>query len=444
MLLYCCSKKHMHMVTFKAEIQKHQKRSDGTWNVKIRITHNRQMKRLPTQIYVASQDITRSFKIKNQSVIDQANDMINKWRKICNTLDLQYIDMPLDAIIEYIKKHSSDEKKDIDFISFAQTWIDNKLKEGKESTIKNYRTTINAVISCIGRGELSVSEITSKFLTKFAEYLKQQKKLKDEKCIKKGKRVTSDRMSSQYMGCLRHLYNEIKREYNDEENGIILIPWSPFSKFKVPKQEPARKRALNKEVINKIIALDYKVRANARKNVLMNCRYNLARDVFILSFGLIGMNTTDLYSCTDVEYGFLSYCRNKTKNRRPDNALIKVKIQPHIQELIDKYRDITGKRFFNFHHMYCDEHNFNKAVNMGLKEIGKELGVEDLEFYAARHSWATIAANDLKINKYVIHEALNHVDPEMKVTDTYIKKDFSAINEANKTVLDYIYKEAEE
>lgn len=28
------------MATFKAEVYKYQKRSDGTWNVKIRVTHN--------------------------------------------------------------------------------------------------------------------------------------------------------------------------------------------------------------------------------------------------------------------------------------------------------------------------------------------------------------------------------------------------------------------
>jgi hypothetical protein len=36
------------MATFKAEVQKHQKRKDKTWNVKIRITHNRVVRRLPT------------------------------------------------------------------------------------------------------------------------------------------------------------------------------------------------------------------------------------------------------------------------------------------------------------------------------------------------------------------------------------------------------------
>ena len=41
------------MATFKAEVYKHQKRSDGTWNVKIRVTHNRQKKYLSTPIYVS-------------------------------------------------------------------------------------------------------------------------------------------------------------------------------------------------------------------------------------------------------------------------------------------------------------------------------------------------------------------------------------------------------
>lgn len=62
-------------------------------------------------------------------------------------------------------------------------------------------------------------------------------------------------------------------------------------------------------------------------------------------------------------------------------------------------------------------------------------------FYISRHSWATIARNDLSIDKETINEALNHADKHMAITDLYIKKDFSAINEANKKVLDYIFTE---
>lgn len=37
-----------------------------------------------------------------------------------------------------------------------------------------------------------------------------------------------------------------------------------------------------------------------------------------------------------------------------------------------------------------------------------------------------------------INEALNHVDSTMAVTDTYIRKSFDNLNEANRLVVDYI------
>ena len=78
-----------------------------------------------------------------------------------------------------------------------------------------------------------------------------------------------------------------------------------------------------------------------------------------------------------------------------------------------------------------------KIINEGLKEIGKEIGVEGLTFYAARHSWATIARSSaVGIDKATVHEALNHVDKEMRITDIYIDKDWTVIWDANKKVLD--------
>ena len=66
-----------------------------------------------------------------------------------------------------------------------------------------------------------------------------------------------------------------------------------------------------------------------------------------------------------------------------------------------------------------------------MKEIGDVLGIEDLEFYSARHSWATIAINKVGIDKYTVHSALNHLDESMKVTDIIIERDFSSENSAN-------------
>ena len=91
---------------------------------------------------------------------------------------------------------------------------------------------------------------------------------------------------------------------------------------------------------------------------------------------------------------------------------------------MEKYKDYTGKKAFRFYQMYNTAKNLNRAINVGLKEIDKLLKVDNLEFYAARHSWATIALNKVGIDKYTVHSALNHVDEAMKVTDIYIERDF--------------------
>lgn len=73
-----------------------------------------------------------------------------------------------------------------------------------------------------------------------------------------------------------------------------------------------------------------------------------------------------------------------------------------------------------------------------MKKIGDDLGIDDLEFYAARHTWATIASNEAGVDKYTVHTALNHVDENMRVTDIYIAKSWDSIDAANRKVLDYV------
>jgi len=426
------------MATFKAEIYKHQKKANGTWNVKIRITHNREKKYLSTSIYATKDDLTRTFKLKSQDIIEETEAIISSYRDACNKLGTRANSMTVEDIVDYVTGISDEKQREIDFISFSNTYIESIKSTG---TARNYKSAINSLTKFAKRDRLNISEITAKFLSNYADFINLEKSKRNIEAIKNDERITSNRALTLYMGCIRHLYNEAKRVYNDEDGGKILIPWSPFSKYKVPRDEATRKRAIEAEAIKKIYELPYKMRKNARTKSEQNCRYNLAKDMFLLSFGLIGMNSADLYTCSNLSNGTIIYNREKTKSRRADEAEIHVDITPAISALVEKYRDRTGKRVFNFYQMYRDTNTFNQAINKGLKEIGKELGIEDLEFYAARHSWATIAINDVKIDKYTVHAALNHVDESMKVTDIYIKKDFTAINEANRKVLDLVFGE---
>jgi integrase len=75
---------------------------------------------------------------------------------------------------------------------------------------------------------------------------------------------------------------------------------------------------------------------------------------------------------------------------------------------------------------------------MNEAEVVKVMRLQNFSFYSARHSWATIAHNDLRIDKWTVHEGLNHVDNATKITDVYIKRDFTRINEANFKVIEYV------
>ena len=418
------------MITIKAEVLKNKQRSDGTYNVKIRITYKREVKRLSTSIYVRQEDLTKSFKLKNPIFTKEADKLVRAYQETCASLSLESSNYSLDDIVTLLQ--SKDKKKDIDFIQYSRSWLEATQLKGKA----NYQTSLNAFIAYIGKEKLNTNQISKGLLEGFIRHLQEKRERQVALMIKKGKRIPSNRMVSLYLGCIRHLFNEAKKTYNDYDRNIIPIPNSPFENLVIPKQEATRKRAISAEDIKKIWKLPYSYYGNGKEK---KCPYNLAKDCFIMSFCLMGMNSSDLYNCTTIEEGYIIYNRTKTKDRRMDKALMKVEIPIILEALINKYKDNTGNRVFKFYKMFSTQGNFNKAINLGLKEIGKKLGIEDLEYYAARHSWATLAVNKVGIDKYTVHAALNHLDEAMKVTDIYIERDFMIENEANRKVLYYVF-----
>lgn len=328
--------------------------------------------------------------------------------------------------------HEHEKNQVIDFIKFSREWIASTTIKGAP----NYTTAINALVRFIGKEELDINLITLDFLEDFKSFLNKEREIRTKRLMQQGKRVPSNRSLSLYLISIKKLFNEAKKRYNKKDKNLILIPNSPFIELEISKQEATRKRAISADIIKKVWKLPYK---DMKKGYKATCRYNLAKDCFILSFCLMGMNSADLYNATEMKDNTIIYNRTKTKDRRLDKAQMKVDIPKLAQPLIEKYKDETGKRLFNFYQYYVDEKGFNKAINYGLKEIGTLLEIDDLEYYAARHSWATIALNKVGIDKYTVHAALNHVDETMRVTDIYIERDFANENRANAKVVKYVF-----
>ncbi len=420
------------MLTIKAEIKKSELKVDGTYNVKIRFTLDRKVKRLSTNLFITSKDLTKSLKFKEDTSIKRAIDrLVLYYREQCFKLQLDQNHYSLDEIIEFLNGEQ-EKQQTIDFIKFSREWIASTTIKGAP----NYTTAINALVRFIGKEELDINLITLDFLESFKAFLNKEREIRTKRLMQQGKRVPSNRSLSLYLISIKKLFNEAKKRYNKKDKNLILIPNSPFIELEIPKQQATRKRAISADIIKKVWKLPYK---DMKKGYKATCRYNLAKDCFILSFCLMGMNSADLYNATEMKDNTIIYNRTKTKDRRLDKAQMKVDIPKLAQPLIEKYKDETGKRLFNFYQYYVDEKGFNKAINYGLKEIGTLLEIDDLEYYAARHSWATIALNKVGIDKYTVHAALNHVDETMRVTDIYIERDFANENRANAKVVKYVF-----
>ena len=420
------------MLTINAEVVKNQRKTNDCFTVRLRFTLDRKMKRVATSLFATSKDLTKELKIKQTSPLKREVDsLIRGYQEKCAKLQIELNHYTLDDVMDYLNGER-EKQQTIDFIKFSREWIASTSIKGAP----NYTTAVNALVRFVGKEELDINLVTQDFLEGFKSFLNTEREARTKKLMQQGKRVPSNRTLSLYLVSIKKLFNEAKKKYNRKEKNLILIPHSPFDDFSIPRQEATRKRAIPSDIIKKVWKLPYK---DMKKGYKSTCRYNLAKDCFILSFCLMGMNSADLYFATDLKNGTISYNRTKTKARRLDEAKMQVDIPKLVMPIVDKYRDKSGKRIFDFYRYYADEKSFNKAINYGLKEIGSLLGIDDLEYYAARHSWATIALNKVGIDKYTIHAALNHVDDAMKVTDIYIERDFVNENKANAKVVKYVF-----
>ena len=385
------------MATITYELGK--PRQDRTRKVSIVISHRGLRRRIPTSIVVTESDLYRSGRIKSANIKKAINDRLNTIRGRLYDMEAAGNDYDLDAAL--VCCHLSGKCETLDFIGYASQWIAKSRNKGKG----NYAAMLNSLRRFHRKDTLPFSHIDYRFLTKYKEFLDGH-----------------PRAQSLYLGCIRHLFNEAIKEYNTSSHKAIAD--NPFTVFTVPKDIPhTRDRVISEENLARVFSFSGTGRAG------------LARDCYILSFCLMGMNSIDLYECSSYKDGILSYDRAKTRDRRADNAHIEIEVPEIIKPLFRKYRGVT--RVFNFSRRYSDPKNFNKNVNKGLHSIADTLGIPHFDFYSARHTWASIARNRLGIDKYTIHEALNHVS-DLDITDLYIQKDYTNINRANAKVMEYL------
>jgi integrase len=406
------------MATFMAVVLKgdiHLKQ-DKTTNIKIRIIHNQKVDYISTDLYVNPNNFEKGFASgKNSSFLNsRIRDEIN----ICNERYLKIGSIVNKLTIKELKQRLMGEggNVDIDFHDFAEKYVEELKKQNRIGTARG----LNGVISNLKkfRSSLKFTDIDLQFLNEFVSYLKSN-----------GVKNAVDN----YMRGFRGIFNAGREKYNDEDRGILRIPHYPFRKFKFEKI--------------KLKTHEYRLTVDQLKLFInyqgTRDREQMAKDMFLLMFYLIGINTADLFNIGKPDKaGRVNYTRAKTGRE------YSIKLEPEAKEIIARYK---GKdRLINLSEWYGNHLDWLKYINIELKNIGKAILKKlqendpeadyplEMSTNWARHTWATIARNDCRINKDDVALCLGHEDSDNKVTDIYINYDYSIIDESNRKVLDML------
>lgn len=423
------------MATFKICAFEHQQREDGTFPISIRVTWKRKSAYIKTEYRVSKKQLTKEYDLKDAFLLRELNNRIVAFEDMkVQKLGLKIEHYTAKELADYFSNKIKSQGEDVDFIDFGRKHIEALRANEEDSYAVSFTSTINALVDHFKSEKVSINQITSKSLAEFESFLKTTRTMKRINQFGREYTITREPLkdTTVYLRNIRTLFNLAMAKYNDEDKDEIIIKHYPFKKFKIKKDHEPKKRNLTIAQIREIFDLP---------DEGLTDRAIIARDVFIISFMLLGTNTVDLYEMpsSSIKNGRITYNREKTADRRSDDAEISIRIEPEGQQLIDKYRSKTKDKAFVFAERYANATAFNGNINKGLKVVAEKLGLGiPLSTYYARHSWATIARNDCRISKDDVHLALNHVDENTKITDVYIARDWSIIDDANRKVIDLL------
>lgn len=387
------------MATANLILDKRRKLKNNTYAIRIRIIHKKQNVIISTGINIPMElwefgkggwEINRQYPNAKYLNFELSSTLLN----IRQTLtDLEKSGklggMTVLQIKDHILNKTIKQGEQVTFISYFKDFI--KTRNARR-TQELYQNTLNKVIEW-SNDYVSFEDISVSWLNEFHNHLKE-----------KGNKLNTIAIDE------RNIRAVIKSAIDEEVTEIK----DPFRKYKIKHQEQSDTMPLT---VNQLKAIrDYETDSEALK---------YARDVFMASFYLIGINISDLYDLKRDERA--RYYRHKT------GAFVDIELQPETKELCKKYSD--NERMFSFYKRYTASQSFTSMINLNLKTIGKSIGVPDLIMYHARHSWATLAAR-LDIEEKTIAKALSH--SYRNTTSRYARFDFRKVDEANRKVLDLL------
>lgn len=398
-------------------ILKAKQRANGTNKIRIAVSHNSTTRYIPTRFSVDGERNLRNGVVVNMPnaayINQQLRTELNKIYTIFDSLEDRdaYTCSQLIKVIRH--KMTKGTIRTVEEINFEMLRI--KEHSWSEGTLRLHRDGIKRFIEYAGKNFI-LSMLDSPMLYGYKNHLK-------------GLGMSETTIGIR-IGVIRRLV------YFATTHGYAKYDIPPFFDYK-EKIPVARDLALTLDQLREV-----------RDAEITGKWEQCARDIFMLSFYLCGMNLADILE-QDLSKPYVMFIRVKTRSRRNPNEQTEFSIQPEARAIIDKYICEDGRlRFYGRETKKSIQH----ITDDYIRRIRKELGIEKMVYYSARKTFAQLA-NELMIKDTVIEycigdapsnprRALNfYIKINKRIADKAIRKVFDAV--ASDKPLEQLMEEAD-
>lgn len=339
------------MTTLKLAVVPAKVLKSGKHKIRIAIGHKQETRYLVTRFVIDSPSQFRDGQIVDTPYASHINmklrNLLNTYQEALDKINTN--SYTCSQIAEYLSNY---REGTCPFTDIANEYIGGMIKEGRKSTAQLYQKTTDYFLDSVGHDSM-LEGITPRTIKDFDLYLKQ--------------RNFSPATRGTHMAHLKAIINyAIKyRKVSYEAH--------PFEFYEKPD---CSVRELDISVNEVRLIRDAEV---TEKSLCM------ARDLFMLSYYLGGINLIDLMQINFKGKDTIEYIREKSKNTKKGDKKISFTIPGEAKPIIKKWMGKNGKLNFGYKLSYD---NFRKYVTKEIIRLADRIGIEKhVVYYSARKSF---------------------------------------------------------
>lgn len=389
----------MLQATTAIVLDKRRLRQDGTYPVKLRITHDRKQRYYSTKVSLTESDFDRVMGLRPRKEFKEVRIRLQAVEQKAVEAIQKIADFSFDIFESNFRSKSATTRNVFDAFDEQVSKLN---EEGRVSTAYSYKYSQKSLRKFIGREHLGFAEITPQLLQKYESWM-----------VKNGKSMTSVGI---YLRALRTMVNEaIAKKILDKES-------YPFGKYgyQIPAGRNVKK-ALTLKQIGKIFKYEAEPESTEEYH----------RDLWIFSYLCNGINFKDIarLKYKNIDQDRVIFIRSKTERTSKKNLKpIVATLLPEAIAIIDKWgqhkRD-QETNVFPILEKNCTPQREMALVrqvikmnNTYMRRIAEAVGIDmPVTTYTARHSCATVLKRSGAPIEF-ISESLGHKD--LKTTENYL------------------------